>query len=70
MAAGTLAHLRRRDLDSWILAAFLVGKLAYEQLAGSMPFGGASPTVVDAHLYGAAGGLALALLLRSRQQPQ
>jgi len=69
MTAGTLAHLRRRDLDGWILAVFIVGKLAYEQLAGSMPFAGAAHTVVDAHLYGAVGGLALALLLRSRPAP-
>src|SRR5512136_1527539 len=33
MAAGTLAHLRRRDLDGWILALFIVAKLAYEQSA-------------------------------------
>src|SRR6185436_13549359 len=69
MTAGTLAHLRRRDLDGWILAVFIVGKLAYEQLAGSMPFAGSAHTVVDAHLYGAVGGLALALLLRSRPEP-
>jgi rhomboid family GlyGly-CTERM serine protease len=64
MAAGTLAHLKRRDLDGWILATFLVGKLAYEQVAGSMPFAGGSDTIVDAHLYGAIGGLAAALVLK------
>lgn len=69
MAAGTLAHLRRRDLDSGILAVFVVGKLAYEQFAGSMPFAGAADTVVDAHLYGAVGGLALAFFLQSRRAP-
>jgi len=70
MAAGTLAHLRRRDLDAWILAAFIVAKLSYEQIAGSMPFAGTANTLVDAHLYGAIGGLALALCLRSRADPQ
>ena len=70
MTAGTLAHLRRRDLDGWILAAFIVVKLSYEQFAGSMPFSGASNTVVDAHLYGAIGGFVLACFLRSRPQPQ
>jgi len=70
MAAGTLAHLRRRDLDSWILAIIVVAKLTYEQIAGSMPFAGAAHTIVDAHLYGAIGGLALALFLRSRREPQ
>ena len=70
MTAGTLAHLRRRDLDGWILAAFILAKLSYEQIAGSMPFAGSAITLVDAHLYGAIGGLALALLLRSRAEPQ
>jgi rhomboid family GlyGly-CTERM serine protease len=69
MTAGTLAHLRRRDLDGWILAVFIIAKLSYEQFAGSMPFAGTSNTVVDAHLYGAIGGLALALFLRSRREP-
>jgi rhomboid family GlyGly-CTERM serine protease len=69
MTAGTLAHLRRRDLDGWILAVFIIAKLSYEQFAGSMPFAGASNTIVDAHLYGAVGGLLLALFLRSRRTP-
>jgi rhomboid family GlyGly-CTERM serine protease len=66
MTAGTLAHLRRRDLDGWILAVFIVVKLAYEQVAGALPFSSSGQTIVDAHLYGALGGLALALFLRSR----
>ena len=70
MTAGTLAHLRRRDLDGWILAIFIVAKLAYEQFAGSMPFSGAAHTVVDAHLYGAWAGWRLAFFLRSRREPQ
>ncbi len=70
MTAGTLAHLRRRDLDGWILATFIVVKLCYEQVAGSMPFAGSVNTVVDAHLYGAIGGLALAFFLRSRPHSQ
>jgi rhomboid family GlyGly-CTERM serine protease len=69
MTAGTLAHLRRRDLDGWILAAFIIAKLGYEQFAGSMPFAGDSNTLVDAHLYGAIGGLVLASFLRSRREP-
>ena len=69
MAAGTLAHLRRRDLDGWILAIFILVKLGYEQFAGAMPFAGNSNTLVDAHLYGAVGGLGLAFFLRSRREP-
>ena len=69
MTAGTLAHLRRRDLDGWILAVFIVVKLAYEQLAGALPFSSSGNTIVDAHLFGAVGGVGLAHFLRSRPQP-
>jgi rhomboid family GlyGly-CTERM serine protease len=69
MAAGTVAHLRRRDLDGWILAVFIVGKLGYEQFSGSLPFAGTASTIVDAHLYGAIGGAVLGLCLQSRRQP-
>lgn len=69
MTAGTLAHLRRGDLDGWILAVFIVAKLAYEQSAGALPFAGSPDTVVDAHLYGAVGGVVLALLPVARRQP-
>lgn len=65
MAAGTLAHLRRREPDGWLLAAFLVAKLAWEQGVGPLPLSGLGPeVVVDAHLYGVAGGIAVAALLR------
>jgi rhomboid family GlyGly-CTERM serine protease len=68
MTAGTLAHLRRGDLDGWILGIFIVVKLAYEQFAGALPFAGSPDTVVDAHLYGAIGGVVLAPFLRPRRQ--
>ncbi len=65
MVAGTVAHVRRRDLDGWILAAFLVAKLCYEQVHGALPFSqSAGGVVVDAHLYGALGGLAVAAFMR------
>ena len=69
MTAGTLAHLRRRDLDGWILAIFIIVKLGYEQFAGALPFSSSGNTIVDAHLYGAVGGIVLASFLRSRPQP-
>jgi rhomboid family GlyGly-CTERM serine protease len=70
MAAGTLAHLRRRDFDGWILAAFMVTKLGYEQSAGALPFSDSGAgVVVDAHLYGALGGLAIAAGLKPRPEP-
>lgn len=66
MTAGTLAHLRRGDLDGWLLALFILAKLAYEQFAGALPLAGSPDTVVDAHLYGAIGGLVLAPFLFRR----
>ena len=69
MTAGTLAHLRRRDLDGWILAAFIIVKLTYEQTAGALPFADGEGVVVDAHLYGALGGIAVAAFLKSRPEP-
>ena len=70
MSAGTLAHVRRRDLDAWLLAPFLLIKLTYEQLSGALPLVSApAAVVVDAHLYGALGGLAVALVLRPRREP-
>jgi len=70
MAAGTLAELRRGSRDGWTLAAFLAAKLVYEQLSGALPFAGpAVPVVVNAHLYGALGGLAAAIWLRPARKP-
>ena len=70
LAAGTLAHLRRRDADGWILALFIVGKLAYEQWVGALPLvTGGVAVVVDAHLYGVLGGLLAAMVLTPRVEP-
>jgi rhomboid family GlyGly-CTERM serine protease len=70
MAAGTLAHLRRRDLDGWILAVFIVVKLAYEQSSGALPFTDShAGVVVDAHLFGTLGGAGIAACLRPRTEP-
>lgn len=70
MAAGTVAHMRRGDLDGWILAVFIVAKLAYEQWSGALPFNDiALPVVVNAHLYGALGGIAAAAIMRPRREP-
>jgi rhomboid family GlyGly-CTERM serine protease len=65
MAAGTVAHVRRRDLDGWILAVFIVVKLSYEQWSGALPFSdGESSVVVSSHLYGAIGGLIASAFLK------
>lgn len=68
LAAGAVARIRRRDRDGWLLAAFLVAKLAYEQFAGAMPFSaGIGPVLVNAHLYGAVGASVAALLQPGRR---
>lgn len=67
MTAGTIAHVKRRDLDGWILAIFIVVKLGYEQFAGALPFAGTADTIVDAHLYGAIGGIAITVFLQARR---
>ena len=69
MAAGTLAHLRRRERDGWILAVLLAGKLVWEQGVGALPLSGSDPVVVDAHLFGVAGGLAAAAFLKPKPEP-
>jgi rhomboid family GlyGly-CTERM serine protease len=69
LAAGTSAHLRRREPDGWVLALFLVGKLTYEQLHGALPLTAGGAVIVDAHLYGAVCGALAALLLRWRLKP-
>jgi rhomboid family GlyGly-CTERM serine protease len=69
LAAGTWAHLRRREADGWVLALLLVGKLVYEQTLGALPLTSGGAVIVDAHLYGAAAGAVAALLLRGRAKP-
>jgi len=69
MAAGTYAHVRRGDLDGWILVIFIVLKLGYEQLHGVLPFAESGmPVVLNAHLYGAIGGVLAAACLKPRHK--
>lgn len=64
LVAGTLADVslrsgRQRRFGALLLAS-VVGKLAWEQLVGSLPGSAAiagAPVVVDSHLYGALAGL-------------
>lgn len=60
LVAGIVGTWHRRRFEAAILGAIVTAKLGYEQLAGPLPgseltSGGA--VVVDAHLYGAIGGL-------------
>lgn len=63
LAAAVFVRLRRGDPEGWILAGLLLAKLAYEQIHGALPFAGDMPVVADAHLFGALGGLAAAIVL-------
>lgn len=72
LAAGLVVGLRRRETESMVLAVLVAGKLAWEQLAGPLPgsegaSGGA--VIVDAHLYGAVGGVLAALVMWRRVRP-
>jgi rhomboid family GlyGly-CTERM serine protease len=69
LAAGTCAHLSRREPDGWILALFLLAKLAYEQWQGPLPLTAGGTVIVAAHLYGALAGALAALLLRLLGKP-
>jgi len=63
--AGAIRWLSRREAEGYLLVAFLIGKLIWEQMKGALPLSVATsggPVVVDAHLYGAVAGIGLALL--------
>ncbi|HLS81812.1 MAG TPA: rhombosortase [Steroidobacter sp.] len=72
LAAGAIAWWRQESTASALaLSAIVAGKLLWEQWRGALPLGGALPVVVDAHLYGAIGGVsaALALLVVHKRWP-
>mgnify|MGYP001823772430 FL=1 len=63
LAAGLLRGLVAGDRESLVLAAFVVAKLIWEQIGGPLPGSEATSggtVIVDAHLYGAVGGLTAA----------
>jgi len=72
LAAGTISGLRHKQAEFGCIGAFLLGKLIYEQLLGPLP-GSVESTggnvVVDAHLYGALGGLLAGLFFAFRKSP-
>ena len=72
LAAGLVVGIARRETESIVLAVLVAGKLAWEQFAGPLPgsegaSGGA--VIVDAHLYGAVGGILAAVAMWRRVQP-
>jgi rhomboid family GlyGly-CTERM serine protease len=67
VAAGAIALFTRQRALGGALALGLIGKLAFEQLYGAVPFTAESvggPVVVSAHLYGALGGAVAEALVR------
>lgn len=68
LAAGALSWWRSQPRTlAALLSAVLLLKLAWEQWQGALGWSGELPVIVDAHLFGAVGGLAAgiaALLLR------
>lgn len=68
-AAAGVAARRRWPLEGHVTLALLAAKLAWEQWLGPLSeAAGGLPVIVDAHLYGAVGGLLAALVLRPRAQ--
>jgi rhomboid family GlyGly-CTERM serine protease len=65
LVAGLFVGVANRDREALILSVFVIAKIAWEQFGGPLP--GSESTaggvvIVDAHLYGACGGLLGALL--------
>jgi rhomboid family GlyGly-CTERM serine protease len=58
LVAGAIAWWRTESrFMALALSAIVCGKLAWEQSHGALPLAGEMPVIVDAHLYGAIGGL-------------
>lgn len=74
LMAGAAAGLRDATLESAVLVVLVLGKIAFEQIAGPLPGSEAAaggPVVVNSHLYGAIAGLlaGAASLLASADRP-
>jgi rhomboid family GlyGly-CTERM serine protease len=70
LAGGAVAWWRTESKGfASILSAILIGKIAWEQLQGSLPLSGEMPVVVNAHLYGSIGGLIAALAIELCWRP-
>jgi rhomboid family GlyGly-CTERM serine protease len=70
LAAGAVDGIRTGQVDYWLIGAFLLFKLSYEQLLGPLP--GSEGTsggnvVVAAHLYGAISGVLIGFYLSFRK---
>lgn len=67
-AAGLVAWLREQRWESWLVLSAFLAKIGWEQYAGALPLSAETaggPVVVDAHLYGAAGGFVAAAIIQT-----
>jgi rhomboid family GlyGly-CTERM serine protease len=72
LAAGAVSGIREGGLDYRLIAAFLAGKLLYEQLLGPLPGSeeaAGGNVVVMAHLYGALSGAVAGWFFSFRKAP-
>jgi rhomboid family GlyGly-CTERM serine protease len=66
LLAGTVLGFHKQPSESAIIVVVVIGKLAWEQLAGPLPGSesvSGGDVVVNAHLFGAIGGLVTAAIL-------
>jgi len=69
LVAGIMTRLRTLDIETGVLLLLLIAKIGFEQFNGPLPGSegtSGGPVVVDAHLYGALGGILAALLAKIR----
>jgi rhomboid family GlyGly-CTERM serine protease len=69
LTAGIVARWNRIDTETVILILLIIAKIAWEQFSGPVPGSESTsggPVVVDAHLYGALGGILGGFLVRIR----
>lgn len=69
LLAGAITGIRSLPGESMVICAVVVGKLLYEQLVGPLPGSesvAGGTVIVNAHLYGAAGGALAAQFFRHR----
>jgi len=69
LVAGIITRLRTLDIETGVLLLLLIAKISFEQFNGPLPGSegtSGGPVVVDAHLYGALGGVLAALLAKIR----
>jgi len=69
LAAAIVIRLQEVDAETVVLLLLLIAKISWEQFSGPIPGSESTsggPVVVDAHLYGALGGVLGAVLVKIR----